>query len=485
MTQFKRMVFNMKSNLLYWTAFVVAAASSTAVLASEEGGHVVGNGGGGWVCFNRDESIRWIEVVDLFEARMESAAYFGQKLELAEFDLKTGEEIVASVLKSRVQPVSATLNDLWNLELNEVKHSEISVDTELSTIPDSYYRVTPKAETCKLGVIKYVQLANYTPYGKLLIPERIKKDPAMTPTQWGALYLHEAVYRYCRERYGDTDSIRTRRLVGLFFSKLDFPTLARLVSRELNSVLVLESSSFIPIPAGWFMMGSEVSDPDRAQDERVYRAVILTKDFEMQKTNVTQAQYYELMRTNPSRFKEPLHCPMTFIEKTLLDGSRVPLCPNFPVENVTYSEATEFARRKSVNSKYEYRLPTEAQWEYATRAGTNGRFFWGDSYPKPEQFVWFSETSAMQTHEVATLRPNPWGLYDMIGNVAQWTSDWLGSYDVADPRDPVVKKESCCKIVRGGSYAESFARMRSASGRAVAPEIRSSEIGFRLVRTKN
>ncbi|MCX7020603.1 MAG: SUMF1/EgtB/PvdO family nonheme iron enzyme, partial [Candidatus Sumerlaeota bacterium] len=154
----------------------------------------------------------------------------------------------------------------------------------------------------------------------------------------------------------------------------------------------------VRIPAGTFDMGSPDSEKDRYSDEGPVHRVTLD-GFWLGKTEVTQAQYAKIMRTNPSYFKG--------------DG-------NLPVENVSWNDAAEFCKKLTQKSGKNYRLPSEAQWEYACRAGAKTAYCFGDSDSGLGDYAWFDGNSGRKTHPVGTKLPNAWGLYDMHGNVWEW-----------------------------------------------------------------
>ncbi|HEX4999657.1 MAG TPA: formylglycine-generating enzyme family protein [Terriglobia bacterium] len=185
-------------------------------------------------------------------------------------------------------------------------------------------------------------------------------------------------------------------------------------AQSLKSDIGME---FVAIPAGEFMMGCSAGDNDCKNDERPAHRVRLTRAFEMGKYEVTQAEWKAVMGTEPSGSKGE----------------------NLPVENVTRVEAQSFVDRLNAkNDGYRYRLPTEAEWEYAARAGTSGPY-----YGKLDEIAWYAGNSDDETHPVGQKKPNPWGLYDMIGNVREWVADtYSGNYyrqsPEADPPGPAA-----------------------------------------------
>jgi formylglycine-generating enzyme required for sulfatase activity len=154
-----------------------------------------------------------------------------------------------------------------------------------------------------------------------------------------------------------------------------------------------------------------------------------------------------------------------------------------PVENVSWNDAQNFIKRLNEKEKtHKFRLPTEAEWEYACRAGTNTEFSYGDDVNKLDKYAWHYDNSERKTHPVGQKEPNLWGIYDMHGNVYEWCQDWYGDYasnSVVDPKGPDNEKG---RVLRGGSW-RSFARIiRSARRHWDRSDRRTSFIGFRVAR---
>ena len=216
---------------------------------------------------------------------------------------------------------------------------------------------------------------------------------------------------------------------------------------------------FVRIPAGEFMMGSPVGESGRHDDEGPQHQVRITEPFYMLTTEVTQQQYIQIMGHNPSVFK----------------GA------DNPAEKVSWGGAMEFCRRLSKKTGREITLPTEAQWEYACRAGTDTRFSFGEDNQSLESYCWYKANSNQQSHPVGLKKPNAWCLYDMHGNVQEWCSDrfddpyYSRSLSI-DPEGP-----SILRVVRSGSHAYAGDFCRSASRRGSSSDNRSEVIGFRVV----
>jgi formylglycine-generating enzyme required for sulfatase activity len=239
---------------------------------------------------------------------------------------------------------------------------------------------------------------------------------------------------------------------------------------------------FIYVAPGTFTMGSPENERDRDNDERPHQ-VILTKSFYIQQTDVTQSQWYEVTGNNPSYFKSKDACPKDY---KVMNG--IEMCPNNPVENVSWNDVQEFINRlnEKVGHKI-YRLPTEAEWEYAARAGTQTAYFFGNDSDQLDAYAWFDGNSGAQTHPVCTKKPNPLGLCDMSGNVWQWVQDGYGDYSSSPQRDPEGPSRGSsggsARVLRGGSWYNYAQYLRSAFRDYDDAAHRSSNVGFRLVRT--
>ncbi len=233
----------------------------------------------------------------------------------------------------------------------------------------------------------------------------------------------------------------------------------------------------VSIPGGWFEMGAEGGNEDEGPVHRVW-----VDSFLMDKYEVTQDQYEQFELSDPSRFQ----------------GGRL------PVEQRTWIDAARFCNERSYQEGLEpcydedtlecdfeangYRLPTEAEWEYAARAGTRTKYFFGDDPRTLTQYAWTADNSGERTHEVGTRRPNPWGLYDMYGNVEEWVHDYYGEgfYGVSPDRNPRGPEEGEFRVLRGGGWNSAAAATRS-TYRSFSASVDdgclvSDAIGFRCVR---
>ena len=231
------------------------------------------------------------------------------------------------------------------------------------------------------------------------------------------------------------------------------------------------------IPAGEFLMGSPLTEVGREEYEGQH-SVKISKPFFIGVYQVTQGQYQKVMGNNRSEF-----------------GGE-----NNPVEMVSWNDAKNFCSELSALPKekaagHSYRLPTEAEWEYACRAGTHTRFPFGDRKSDLSEYAWYDDNSAENTEEMRTTRPvggklpNAWGLYDMHGNVWEWCEDWFGPYPAdpgTDPTGPMSGSTpkgpatGSTRVLRGGSWNHFAASCRSADRYWNFPSYRSFSVGFRI-----
>jgi formylglycine-generating enzyme required for sulfatase activity len=238
--------------------------------------------------------------------------------------------------------------------------------------------------------------------------------------------------------------------------------------------------AFVYVPAGSFPMGCGESDDSCMYEEKPRHLVTINQHFYLGKYEVTQAQWAAVMGTQPNMFKGD----------------------NLPMENISWNEAQEFIRRlNAMESTNKYRLPTEAEWEYAARAGTMTKFSFDAS--NAGQYAWFGDNSDNTTHPVGVKLPNPLGLHDMHGNVWEWVQDWYGDdwyarLLAASPLnplrgtksslrgekghtvDPSGPPEGTFRVLRGGGWSNDLRYLRSAHRHGFPPDTRRGNVGFRV-----
>jgi len=233
---------------------------------------------------------------------------------------------------------------------------------------------------------------------------------------------------------------------------------------------------FVRIPAGSFYMGSSSLEKGRDDDEGPVHEVRISKPFYMGKYEVTQGQWEAVMGTTLSQQQDKADSPWHLKG----EGSE------YPMYYVSWEEAAEFCKRLGSN----FRLPTEAEWEYACRAGSQTRFCYGDdpNYSELDRYAWYYGKSDNKTHPVGQKKPNAWGLYDMHGNVDEWCSDryvFLGNYEGTggvDSTGPALAKNPL-HVFRGGSWLEKPKKCRSTNREGFYESVRLDFVGFRVVYT--
>ena len=294
-----------------------------------------------------------------------------------------------------------------------------------------------------------------------------------------------------KDSEGDFSARKLKSLFDILFFLLIFALIHASVlsdARAQNFFINKIGMKFVLIPAGSFIMGSPDSEKGRQKDEKQHK-VIISKSFYMSETEVTQGQWDRLVFPNPSSFK---------------------LGNYYPVDTVSWDDAIEFIRfLNKREGTHTYRLPTEAEWEYACRAGSLTAFATGDvttfSCKEPEaalvDHAWycynsggFSPAGDFKPHPVKLLKPNKWGLYDMHGNVQEWVQDsckWRTMWSagtgtitrtyVDGITDPLETKGEH-RVVRGGGWFQNSKYQRCAYRTNYKPVARRNSLGFRIVR---
>ena len=269
----------------------------------------------------------------------------------------------------------------------------------------------------------------------------------------------------------------------IYFSSIILLALVTLTSGCPQTVNVNTKTITLPgnvplellwIPPGTFLMGSPDDEQDSLADERPQHEVTISEGFWMGKYQITQEQWEVIMGENPSsnHFK---------------GESR-------PMENVSWYDITELGGYlhylNTIYPEYTFRLPSEAEWEYAYRAGTTTRFYWGDDpdYIEIDDYAWYGDNASEMTHDVGIKLPNAWGLYDMAGNVWEWCEDdWHDNYRGApnDGSARVDHQRSQQRVLRGGTWLAHPEYCRAATRYSSNSDSIFSLIGFRIVCTVN
>ncbi len=242
---------------------------------------------------------------------------------------------------------------------------------------------------------------------------------------------------------------------------------------------IIQGIKLITIPAGTFLMGTKDTDHDWFSHSRPVHEVRLDS-FQLSVCEITQAQFEKVLGYNPSLMKG--------------DDSR-------PVDQVSWFDAAAFCNKLSelaglmpcydirnrtcIFSRNGFRLPTEAEWEYACRAGTNTKYYTGNDEGSLDRAGWYRTNSEGTTHSVGQKDPNTWGLFDMHGNIWEWCNDWQGNYKNYAKENPRGPNWGYSRVLRGGGWHYPAVGCRSTYRHRAKPEYRLSTVGFRIARSFN
>jgi formylglycine-generating enzyme required for sulfatase activity len=246
--------------------------------------------------------------------------------------------------------------------------------------------------------------------------------------------------------------------------------------RFYQVVAFAASSNLVFIPPGTFRMGSPTNEAGRSLKEGPQTEVTISRGFWMGKYLVTQMEYQALIGSNPSYFSPT--------NGFTLDLTR-------PVDSVSWFDATDYCAKLThqelttgrIPAGTAYRLPTEAEWEYACRAWTSTRFGYGDDpgYTNLTNYAWYFGNSGEMTHPVGQKLPNLWGLYDIQGNLEEWCQDWYGPYLGGTAVDPQGPPTGSLHVLRGGYWEDTPSYCRAGARNLHEPDAVHFHLGFRLV----
>lgn len=234
--------------------------------------------------------------------------------------------------------------------------------------------------------------------------------------------------------------------------------------QPIEDVLDKMCNNMVIIPPGSCLMGSNSGE----DDERPIHNILID-GFQLGKYEVTQKEWFDIMNTKP------------WLDlRYLMEGD------NFPAVNVSWYDVREFIKKLNRCANKKFRLPTEAEWEYACRAGSTSKFYHGSFKLNLHKYAWYYDNAfkngEMYAHEVGRKKPNKWDLYDMLGNVYEWCSDWYrrNFYHKSPVNNPKGPRFGKGKIVRGGDWSRTDYFLRVSSRRYYSPHSKDSYIGFRL-----
>jgi formylglycine-generating enzyme required for sulfatase activity len=283
---------------------------------------------------------------------------------------------------------------------------------------------------------------------------QLKKAPRLSPM------LTLTVVLAC---WGQTRSAENRIHPPPFEGAEELIRLSNSYSLPWQRVVYLSDQAamhFRFVPPGSFLMGSPVEETGRQNDEGPVHKISIEKPFYLGVFEVTQRQWNAVMDFNPSVFR---------------------YSEDHPVDSATWNQCQDFIRRLNTLNLGHFRLPSEAEWEYAARAGTTTRFYWGDDpeYREIYSHARFNPVSHGRSHPVGTRKPNPWGFHDIAGNMWEWTADLKKPYPGWDPDRPFSRQDEY--VFRGGSWFNPDHVLRSANRNSHPPDIPYTSIGLRLV----
>ena len=219
------------------------------------------------------------------------------------------------------------------------------------------------------------------------------------------------------------------------------------------------SIDMVRVEAGTFTMGATSEMKDPWDDEKPAHQVTLTNDYYIGKYEVTQALWQAVMGNNPSNFKGD----------------------NLPVENVSWKDCQKFLSKLNNTTGKSFRLPTEAEWEYAARGGKKSRGYQYSGSNNISDVAWYEDNSGSKTHTVGSKQANELGIYDMSGNVWEWCHDWKGSYSSSSQVNPTGANSGSDRVLRGGSWYNTARLCRSSCRFSSAPDDRNGRLGLRLI----
>ena len=267
-------------------------------------------------------------------------------------------------------------------------------------------------------------------------------------------------------------------IMGVFFFQTGYSSAQQPNKESFTNIIGMK---LVLIPKGKLMMGSPPDEKGSEEDERRHE-VTISRDYHLGIHEVTQAQYKKIMGKNPSHFQGDAVAerhPETNRVVKEVDSA------NHPVEQVSWEDAVEFCQRLSALPEEKkagrvYRLPSEAEWEYACRAGSQMAYSFGSDEKSLVNFGWYDSNSKGMTHAVGLKKANAWGLYDMHGNDFEWCADWYGEYPKAYATDPRGPEDGWARALRGGSWFDGAVDCRSALRGWKVRSLLDRTIGFRV-----
>jgi len=325
-----------------------------------------------------------------------------------------------------------------------------------------------EADIYSFGAMLYELVSGYPPFYKGAIENRIlTESPAEIEgvSQSFNAFLQKCLKKDYRERPRGFDNISKALTNGS--NKITISPSQR--TTDYEKITNEAGMTFVGLPAGSFLMGSTFREPSRRIDERQHK-VTLSTDFYIQTTPVTQKQWTDVMGTQPWR-----------------GDPAIPNDPDCPVNMISWNDCREFIYRLNTREYTNtYRLPTEAEWEYACRAGCSNVFCFGEDPLQLTDFAWFEvnayDLGNRHSHSVAQKKQNAFGLYDMHGNVWEWCEDIYGFYPSGHVINPKGSSGGDKRVKRGGAWNTYSGLCRSANRHSAPADVKNNRTGFRVVK---
>ena len=305
----------------------------------------------------------------------------------------------------------------------------------------------------ELAAIQGNLSVNYKPFGADVFIDG--KKVGQSPRVFNGILVGSHKVEIKKDGYG-TDSKTVSILEGQTASLSGVLTNVDNISIPVKYGISID---MVRVEAGTFTMGATAEMKNTEDSEKPTHRVTLTNDYYIGKYEVTQALWQAVMGDDPSYFKGD----------------------NLPVEAVTWDDCQEFIGKLNRITGKTFRLPTEAEWEYAARGGNKSRGYQYSGSNNPSNVAWYDDNSGDKTHAVGTKQPNELGLYDMSGNVWEWCQDWYETYSSSSQVNPTGANSGSCRVVRGVSWYNNARNCRLSLRGSNTPDFRSSNLGLRLV----
>lgn len=377
--------------------------------------------------------------------------------------ISAGQTLTVGVLKTD----ASKLSDRYNDSFSQIVRANLELSGVYQPLPEATIQSALDARGLSLPRSGFANPAVGGEVGRIVGVEYMVVS---TVTQQGNSYgITLVLVKTANDSVLYTVSVDGIGQLAIDFEPAIANAVAKLVGLTVEPVVPeqftegpLKEMLFAKLEGGRFTMGSERGEGS----ERPVRQVRI-EPFELMTTEVTQSMWNSVMGENPSKYKGP----------------------NLPVEKVTLDEIKKFIVAMNIKDPdHFYRLPTESEWEYAARGGVETQFPFADDAVGLDFFAWFKENSKGKTHEVGTREPNPFGLYDMLGNVFEYCVDsWYDDYTDAPVSSAARfnrRDKNGPRVIRGGSFTSSAWNCRPASRLDHHPNRREEYVGFRLARNE-